>query len=320
MSPCGLRCTGQLKTASYNDLDLAAFITDTNRRAHNIIKAGGNRRLCACCQSAVQLMMPQRRLIEAAAETCLLHEHDRTLAWAAAGFNSTLQFAIPGSTCKQETKRQSICEAGLAELQPGEQYFLWVANGCARAPDLAPLLRICTAVPLPARQGAGEQGPEHAYFGSCCACACHCCLTSSTPQGLERLRSWACLSWLYKPALHAHAQAAEPHDGRQHGGRTAALQRAQHRQLPRLELPALAAHHAGRARRAAEPRAGRAGARQVHSLVSSPYFLNPCNKDGAKPALLPFWLCQGVCMQLEVCPHTHSGDACMLAGEVPLHA
>ena len=75
---------GQLKTASYTDLDVAAFITDTNR----------------------------------------------TLAWAAAGFNSTLQFAIPGSVCSQNTARQSICEAGLAELKPNEQYFFWVANGC----------------------------------------------------------------------------------------------------------------------------------------------------------------------------------------------
>nr|QOL01134.1 putative extracellular protein CSOL_058 [Pseudococcomyxa simplex] len=74
---------GQLKSTSYADLDLAAFITDTNR----------------------------------------------TLQWAAAGFNSTLQYAIPGSICAQNTTRQSICEAGLAELKPGERYFLWVASG-----------------------------------------------------------------------------------------------------------------------------------------------------------------------------------------------
>ena len=48
-----LLAAGQLKTATYSDLDLAAFITDTNR----------------------------------------------TLAWAAAGFNSTLQYAIPGAQC-----------------------------------------------------------------------------------------------------------------------------------------------------------------------------------------------------------------------------
>ena len=77
------RAAGQLKTASYTDLDVAAFITDTNR----------------------------------------------TLAWAAAGFNSTLAFAIPGSVCAQNTTRQSTCEAGLAELKPNEQYFFWVANG-----------------------------------------------------------------------------------------------------------------------------------------------------------------------------------------------
>ncbi len=78
-----LCAAGQLKTASYTDLDLASFITDTNR----------------------------------------------TLAWAAAGFNSTLQFAIPGSVCAQNTTRQGICEAGLAELKPGERYFLWSASG-----------------------------------------------------------------------------------------------------------------------------------------------------------------------------------------------
>jgi hypothetical protein len=74
---------GQLKSASYSDLDLAAFITDTNK----------------------------------------------TLEWAAAGFNSTLQYAIPGSICAQNTTRQSICEAGLAELKQGERYFLWIASG-----------------------------------------------------------------------------------------------------------------------------------------------------------------------------------------------
>lgn len=76
--------TGQLKTVQYTDLDVASFITDTNR----------------------------------------------TLAWAAAGFNSTLQYAIPGSVCAQNTTRQGICEAGLAELKPGERYFLWSASGC----------------------------------------------------------------------------------------------------------------------------------------------------------------------------------------------
>ncbi|KAK9917426.1 hypothetical protein WJX75_004250 [Coccomyxa subellipsoidea] len=74
---------GQLKSASYTDLDLAAFITDTNK----------------------------------------------TLEWAAAGFNSTLQYAIPGSICAQNTTKQSICEAGLAELKQGERYFLWIASG-----------------------------------------------------------------------------------------------------------------------------------------------------------------------------------------------
>lgn len=74
---------GQLKSASYKNLDLAAFITDTNR----------------------------------------------TLAWAKAGFNSSLQFAIPGSGCAQNTTRQQICEAGLAELLPSERYFFWAASG-----------------------------------------------------------------------------------------------------------------------------------------------------------------------------------------------
>lgn len=83
--PEDLYLAGQLKSAAYTDLDLAAFITDTNR----------------------------------------------TLEWAAAGFNSTLQYAIPGSICAQNTTRQSICEAGLAELKPGERYFLWVASGYA---------------------------------------------------------------------------------------------------------------------------------------------------------------------------------------------
>ena len=74
---------GQLKTATYKNLDLAVFITDTNR----------------------------------------------TLAWAQAGFNSSLQFAIPGSGCAQNTTHQQICEAGLAELKPNERYFLWSASG-----------------------------------------------------------------------------------------------------------------------------------------------------------------------------------------------
>ena len=43
---------------------------------------------------------------------------------------SPVQFAIPGSICAQNTTKQSICEAGLAELKPNEQYFFWVANGC----------------------------------------------------------------------------------------------------------------------------------------------------------------------------------------------
>ena len=74
---------GQLKSATYKNLDLVAFLTDTNR----------------------------------------------TLAWAAAGFNSSLQFAIPGSGCSQNTTRQQICEAGLAELKPNERYFFWAASG-----------------------------------------------------------------------------------------------------------------------------------------------------------------------------------------------
>ena len=79
---CG-NTAGQLKSASYKNLDLVAFLTDTNR----------------------------------------------TLAWAAAGFNSSLQFAIPGSGCNQNTTRQQICEAGLAELKPNERYFFWAASG-----------------------------------------------------------------------------------------------------------------------------------------------------------------------------------------------
>ncbi|CAL5229414.1 g12735 [Coccomyxa viridis] len=81
---------GQLKSATYKNLDLVAFLTDTNR----------------------------------------------TLAWAAAGFNSSLQFAIPGSGCNQNTTRQQICEAGLAELKPNERYFFWAASGLQK-PNVA---------------------------------------------------------------------------------------------------------------------------------------------------------------------------------------
>jgi hypothetical protein len=36
--------------------------------------------------------------------------------------------------CAQNTTQQSICEAGLAELKPGERYFLWSASGCDSVP------------------------------------------------------------------------------------------------------------------------------------------------------------------------------------------